>query len=112
MEALEAGLFSLQHEKYLIETYTPLCVAAGYSAENLRLLAGPDVYFLATAIMGAVKSRAAYVVEGAFGHVDYTGALKSMSLRELRELRERIAYLPHGRLPANVSIAVTGKQDQ
>jgi hypothetical protein len=104
MEALEAGLFRLNHERYLVDAYTPICVAAGYSAENLRLLAGPDVYFLATAIQSAVKPRTKYVIEGSFGHHDYIGALKQMSLRELRELRERIAYLPHGRLPAGTPL--------
>jgi hypothetical protein len=94
MNTLEAGLYTLNHRRYLVDAYSPICIAAGYSAENLGQLPGEDVFFLATAIQGAVKPRTKYVVEGAFGHHDYIGALKSMSQIELRALRERIDFHP------------------
>jgi hypothetical protein len=94
MSRLEAGLVELQHEKYLIENYTPIIRAAGYNPENIATLAGGDCYFLATAIMGQVKSRAKVIVKGIFEETDYIGAMKSMTLAELFEMRKRINYQP------------------
>jgi hypothetical protein len=89
MNNLEAGVFSVEHNLYLIDAYSPLLLAAGYAPEDVRRLHGPDVYFLYTALRGAVKHRAKYIVEGPFGHHDYIGAVRSMTLNELRALRER-----------------------
>jgi hypothetical protein len=97
LNPLDIGLFSLTHEMQLIETYSPICVAAGYLSENVAQLGGPDCYFLATAIMGAVKNEAYAhfrTVKGACEETDYVAYLRSMSLRDLYALRERINYLP------------------
>ena len=95
--SLDIGLFSLNHEMHLIETYSPICVAAGYLSENVAQLAGADCYGLATAIMCAVKHEAYAhfrAVKGAFEETDYVACLRSMSLRDLYVMRERINYLP------------------
>lgn len=97
MNSLDAGLFELEHERYLMQEYTPLIKAAGYRPENIALLQGGDCYFLATAIRNAVRSRAKVVINGAFSDVDYIGALKKMTLAELHEMRMRINYQPSTR---------------
>ena len=94
MNKLEAGLFDLTHEKYLMEAYTPLLKAAGYCPDNIAQLTGGDVYFLATDIMCAVKHRARVITKGCFSDTDYIGALKTMTLAELFEMRKRINYQP------------------
>ena len=88
MNTREAQLWQKKFELHLITTYGTLVKAAGIDIANLI---GTDCSGLATAIMGAVKSRAPYVVKGSFGSSDYLGALKSMSPRELQEIRERIS---------------------
>jgi hypothetical protein len=80
-------LFVLQHEKYLIEEYGPLCKLCGF---DIDAMTGSNVYMLATAIMGGLKGRAKFIIKGAFCETDYLGALRSMSVRELEELRARI----------------------
>ena len=97
MNSLAAGLFTLQHDRYLMAEYSPIIHAAGYLPENIAKLNGPDCYGLATAIMGAIKNEAYArfrTVKGAFEETDYVACLRSMSLRELYALRQRINYLP------------------
>jgi hypothetical protein len=106
---LDVGLFSLTHEMHLIEEYSPICVAAGYLPENVAQLTGSDCYGLATAIMGAIKGEAYAhfrTVKGVFEETDYAACLRSMSLRDLHALRERINYLP---LPKPGSYAAWAK---
>jgi hypothetical protein len=88
MTAREARLWELRYQQYLCAAYGPLCRAAGI--ENVAALSGFDCYALATAIQGAVRSRAPYVVKGSFGSHDYLGTLRAMSPSELSEMRERI----------------------
>jgi hypothetical protein len=88
MNPREAQLWQKKFEQHLIATYGPIVKAAGI---DIAQLIGTACYGLATAIMGAVKSRAPYVVKGTFGSHDYLGALKRMSPRELQEIRERIS---------------------
>lgn len=88
------GLFEMEHERYLISEYSPLVKAAGYLPENIAKLQGGDMYFLATAIMGAVKQHARTIMKGSFSEVDYLGALKAMSQAELLQMRLRIDYKP------------------
>jgi hypothetical protein len=92
--ALEMGLFVLEHERYLMEEYTPLIRAAGYLPENIACLQGGDCYFLATAIMGQIRSRARVITKGVFSETDYIGALRNMTLAELFEMRKQIDYKP------------------
>jgi len=93
-DALTLGLWELQNDKYLIAEYSPLIRAAGYLPENIACLTGGDCYFLATAIMGAVRRRARVITKGSFSETDYIGALRSMTLAELLEMRKRIDYHP------------------
>jgi hypothetical protein len=93
-DALTLGLWELQNDKYLLAEYTPIIKAAGYAPENTACLAGGDCYFLATAIMGAVKHRARVIPKGSFSETDYIGALKQMTSAELLEMRKRIDYRP------------------
>jgi hypothetical protein len=92
--ALEMGLFELEHERYLVEAYKPIVVAAGYKPENIACLQGGDCYFLATAIMGQVRPRARVITKGMFSEVDYIGALRNMTLAALFEMRKQIDYKP------------------
>lgn len=97
LNPVDVGLFSLTHEMHLIEEYAPICVAAGYQSENVAQLIGADCYGLATAIMAAIKKDAHAnfrTVKGVFEETDYIACLRSMSLRELHALRERIDFLP------------------
>lgn len=87
MNTREAQLWQKKFEQHLIATYGPIVKAGGI---DIAQLGGTDCYFLATQIQGAIKSRVPYVVKGSFGSRDYLGALKSMSPRELHEIRERI----------------------
>jgi hypothetical protein len=72
----------------------PVCEAAEYEQGALDQLAAQDIFFLATAIQGALKSRVKYVVVGCFGFHDYLGALRAMTTTELQEMRRRINYKP------------------
>jgi hypothetical protein len=94
MNAREIRLHELAYQRHLLDTYMPLCIAAKYEQVALDQLQPQDIYFLATAIQSAVKPRTKYVVEGSFGHHDYIGALKSMTLQELEAMRQRIGYKP------------------
>jgi hypothetical protein len=89
MNQREAALFELRHEKYLIAAYSPLCRAAGFDCTAMQ---GGDCYFLATAIMGALRDRARAIVRGVFSETDYLGALRSMTAAELSGVRARINY--------------------
>ena len=96
MTAREAKLYELAHQQHLIQAYSPTVLAAGYAPENVSQLCGADVYFLATAIQGALKGRVKYVVDGCFGSHDYIGALRAMTPRERDEMRERIGFRATG----------------
>jgi hypothetical protein len=86
----DSELFALKHERYLCAAYAPLVKAAGYLPEYAAQLSGTEMYFLATAVQSAVKSRARVITKGAFSETDFLGALREMSARELREMRTRL----------------------
>jgi hypothetical protein len=87
VNAREQRLWQMRFEKHLIDVYGPLVKATGVDTAQLS---GAAVYGLATAIMGAVKWRAPYVVKGVFGSRDYLGALRSMTATELSDLRAKV----------------------
>jgi hypothetical protein len=87
VNAREQRLWQAKFEKHLIDAYGPLVKAVGVDTAQLS---GTAVYGLATAIMGAVKWRAPYVVKGAFGSRDYLGVLRSMTATELSDLRAKV----------------------
>jgi hypothetical protein len=91
---LELGLWEIENNKHLIESYTPIIKAAGYKPENIACLTGPDCYFLATDIRHFVRPRAKEIIKGCFSETDYIGALKKMTLGELHAMRLQINYQP------------------
>jgi hypothetical protein len=100
MNQLEEGLWRLLHNKYLIEAYSPVIHAAGYSPENIRLLHGEDCFALATAIQGVIKTEARArfrTVTGIFEETDFVACLHSMSPDALHALRVRIDFHPQRR---------------
>lgn len=87
MTPREVKLYEAKFERHLICSYGPICAAAGF---EIGQLSGTDIYFLASAVRSAVKSRARVIVKGAFCETDYLGALRKMSATELAALRRRI----------------------
>ncbi len=107
MNNLEAGLWTIQHDRYLVDEYSPVCLACGYQSDQIAQLAGADVYFLATAIRGAIRKEARErftTINGCFSETDYVACLRSKSIRELLALRERINFQPTARLAPNAPL--------
>jgi hypothetical protein len=84
-------LFTLQHARYLLAEYSPLCVAAGY---DIAQFGGVDCFALATMIQGQVRRSARVITKGVFVETDYIGAIKKMTLAELSAMRSRINFRP------------------
>jgi hypothetical protein len=91
MTSRESRLWEMKYEKYLIAAYSPLCVAAGYDTAQFG---GVDCFALATKIQGQVRRSAKVITKGSFSETDYLGALKQMTVADLRAMRERIDYKP------------------
>jgi hypothetical protein len=88
----DSELFVLKHDRYLCAAYAPLVKAAGYLPEYIAQLSGTEMYFLASAVQSAVKSRARVITKGAFSETDFLGALRGMSVTDLREMRTRLDF--------------------